>query len=63
MKEVAGYRSAIGRGERSEKIRTYNYPQNRVKDHRINKAWHNLDSIIDGDMDKVIKALQKGMKS
>ncbi|MGD8743998.1 MAG: peptide chain release factor-like protein [Candidatus Woesebacteria bacterium] len=55
----AKYRSAIGKGRRSEKIRTYNYPQNRVKDHRINKSWQQLDSIIDGDLDKVVGALQK----
>lgn len=55
-KEIAGYRSAIGRGMRAEKIRTYNYPQGRVKDHRISKSWHNLESIIDGDLSKVIKA-------
>lgn len=54
--EVAGYRSAIGRGRRSEKIRTYNFPQNRVTDHRINKKWGNLDAIVDGDLDKVVEA-------
>lgn len=53
--KIAGYRSAIGRGMRAEKIRTYNYPQNRVTDHRINKSWGNLDKIIDGDLDKVLK--------
>lgn len=52
---VAGYRSAIGRGRRSEKIRTYNYPQNRVTDHRINKKWGNLESIVDGNLEKVVE--------
>ena len=52
--EVAGYRSAIGRGMRAEKIRTYNFPQNRVTDHRKNKSWHNLDRIIEGDLGKVV---------
>lgn len=50
-------RSVIGRGMRSEKIRTYNYPQNRVTDHRINKSWHNLEDIIEGKMAKVTEAM------
>ncbi len=50
-------RSVIGRGMRAEKIRTYNYPQNRVTDHRINKSWHNLSDIVDGKMTKVTLAL------
>jgi peptide chain release factor 1 len=58
-KTIAGYRSAIGRGMRAEKIRTYNYPQNRVTDHRIGKSWKNLDSIIDGNLDKLIEATHK----
>jgi peptide chain release factor 1 len=49
------YRSAIGRGMRAEKIRTYNFPQNRVTDHRINKSWGNLDSVIDGDLKRIVK--------
>lgn len=47
-------RSIIGRGMRSEKIRTYNYPQNRVTDHRINKSWHNLDDVVDGKLDRML---------
>lgn len=50
-------RRVIGRGMRAEKIRTYNFPQNRVTDHRINKSWHNLEDIIDGKMQKVTEAL------
>jgi peptide chain release factor 1 len=47
-------RSVIGRNMRAEKIRTYNYPQNRVTDHRINVSWHNLESILDGDLTKIL---------
>lgn len=43
-------RSAVGRGSRAEKIRTYNFPQNRVTDHRINISWHNLEAIMEGDL-------------
>jgi peptide chain release factor 1 len=48
-------RSGIGMGRRSEKIRTYNFPQNRVTDHRINKSFHNLEQIMNGNLDKIIK--------
>ena len=51
---IAGYRSAIGRGMRAEKIRTYNFPQNRVTDHRLGKSWHNLETIINGDLSRII---------
>ncbi|MDO8573773.1 MAG: PCRF domain-containing protein [Candidatus Daviesbacteria bacterium] len=47
----------VGTGERNEKIRTYNFPQNRVTDHRIGKSWHNLDRILEGDLDDIIKTL------
>ena len=50
-------RSMVGTGERSEKIRTYNYPQNRMTDHRIGLTLHRLDSIMDGDVAEVIDAL------
>jgi len=55
MKTVAGYRSVIGRGMRAEKIRTYNYPQDRVTDHRIGKNFGRLEEIVDGNLDKVIE--------
>lgn len=56
---VSGYRSVIGRAMRAEKIRTYNFPQNRVTDHRLKKSWYNLEAIIDGNLDKIISASQK----
>ncbi len=59
MSEVAGYRSAIGTGDRSEKIRTYNFAQDRITDHRIGKSFGNLEAIIDGNLDKVIAETSK----
>jgi peptide chain release factor 1 len=54
MKVLGNARSAIGRAQRSEKIRTFNYPQNRVTDHRINVSWYNLESIMEGDILKML---------
>ena len=50
-------RMQVGGGQRAEKIRTYNFPQNRVTDHRINSSFHNLQQILDGELDQIIDAL------
>jgi peptide chain release factor 1 len=52
-------RSQVGSGERSEKIRTYNFPQNRVTDHRIGFTSHRLESILEGDLEELIQALSE----
>lgn len=55
LRTIAGYRSLIGRGMRSEKIRTYNFPQDRLTDHRIGKNFGRLENIMDGDLDKIVE--------
>lgn len=54
---AAERRSAVGTGDRSEKIRTYNFPQNRVTDHRIGMTLHKLPQVLEGDLDELIDAL------
>lgn len=59
-KEISSLKATqVGQGMRSEKIRTYNFPQDRLTDHRINKSFHNLPSIMDGNLDEVEQTMQQ----
>ncbi len=54
---AADRKSQVGSGDRSERIRTYNFPQGRVTDHRIGLTLHKIDAILDGDLDELLNAL------
>ena len=56
-KEASTRKSLIGSGDRSDRIRTYNFPQGRVTDHRVNVTLHKIDAIMDGDLDDLLSAL------
>lgn len=60
--EIGKARSAIGRARRSEKIRTYNFPQNRVTDHRTKQSWYNLPTILEGSLDDVFAELHPALE-
>ena len=57
-KEAATRKGLVGSGDRSDRIRTYNFPQGRLTDHRINLTLYKLQAILDGDLDEVDAALQ-----
>ncbi len=59
MSKNASLRAASGTGERSEKIRTYNVPQNRVTDHRIKESWHNIEKMFQGEIDAMVEMLKE----
>jgi peptide chain release factor 1 len=56
-KESAARKSQVGTGERAEKIRTYNFPENRVTDHRVKLTVHRLPDVLEGDLDAFVEAL------
>jgi peptide chain release factor 1 len=59
QKEVEARRSQVGSGDRSERIRTYNFPQSRVTDHRIGLTLYNLDAVLNGELDGIIEPLKQ----
>lgn len=61
--ESSTRKDQVGGGDRSDKVKTYNFPQDRMTDHRAGQSWHNLSTIMDGDIEEVIKAVKKAFRS
>ena len=63
VSESSARSAQVGAGDRADKIRTYNFPQDRVTDHRINTSWHSIARIMDGEIDEIVDALKKAAKA
>ena len=63
LADSSARQTQVGGGDRSDKIRTYNFPQDRLTDHRINMNWHNIAKIMDGEIDELINELRKAAKN